>query len=327
MGQRLLGRLDACLETLTDLLEVDSENKAALQMQQEVDREWKRQCATQKQRLKKLWKKSFALTTIFAARAFAEQDIQVVPREKEKFTVFILGASSGCELVQLDPVEFLKRLPDVKELNIVLIGFLGQLDPENKLEPDQQRPEQQGVLYESEFEGRKAITRAYYGKYQDLAKEGGQLESEDLVPDFVVVPQPQLHRYFHDWFEAIEVLVRRKIPTAWVGASKPDPAWEQDEIFLKELGCTLCVRKIPNPYPMVSPADTSVRKNNHVIGFTGGSPSPSRSAQISRSTSWRRTTRSWEASCKNWATPQVQKVSVFASIRSSGVRLHPGIVY
>merc|ERR1719401_272041 len=56
-SQRSMKRLDECLATLKDLLEVDPENTAAKQMQQEVEREWNRQVRDQKQKMKKLFSK------------------------------------------------------------------------------------------------------------------------------------------------------------------------------------------------------------------------------------------------------------------------------
>lgn len=56
-AQQAMSRLEETLETLKDLLEVDPKNAAAIKMQQEVDREWRRQCREQKENLKKLWGK------------------------------------------------------------------------------------------------------------------------------------------------------------------------------------------------------------------------------------------------------------------------------
>eukprot|EP00397_Hematodinium_sp_SG-2012_P009852 GEMP01009949.1.p1 GENE.GEMP01009949.1~~GEMP01009949.1.p1 ORF type:complete len:386 (+),score=61.83 GEMP01009949.1:464-1621(+) len=54
-AQWQLQRLDHCLETLKQLLEVDPQNKAALQLQQTVDRIWSKQCREQKNNFKKLF--------------------------------------------------------------------------------------------------------------------------------------------------------------------------------------------------------------------------------------------------------------------------------
>merc|ERR1740121_3396572 len=54
-AQRAMNRLDDCLETLKDLLEVEAGNSAALQMQQEVDREWQQQISKQKKNFKKMF--------------------------------------------------------------------------------------------------------------------------------------------------------------------------------------------------------------------------------------------------------------------------------
>ncbi|CAK9081715.1 Peptidyl-prolyl cis-trans isomerase FKBP5 (PPIase FKBP5) (51 kDa FK506-binding protein) (51 kDa FKBP) (FKBP-51) (FK506-binding protein 5) (FKBP-5) (Rotamase), partial [Durusdinium trenchii] len=56
-AQRCMKRLDACLETLKGLLEVESNHAAAKQMQQEVERDWNKQCRDQKKNFRKLFDK------------------------------------------------------------------------------------------------------------------------------------------------------------------------------------------------------------------------------------------------------------------------------
>eukprot|EP00434_Breviolum_minutum_P043920 symbB.v1.2.039170.t1/scaffold6382.1/size19333/4 len=56
-AQRSMRRLDACLATLQDLLEVEAGHAAAKQMQQEVEREWNKQCRDQKRNFRKLFDK------------------------------------------------------------------------------------------------------------------------------------------------------------------------------------------------------------------------------------------------------------------------------
>lgn len=55
-----------------------------------------------------------------------------------------------------------------------------------------------------------------------------------------------------------------------IGASAPDPSWDQDEVLLKALGCNIVVPKRESPYPMCLPDSSTVKKCNHVIGFCGG---------------------------------------------------------
>ena len=35
-------------------------------------------------------------------------------------------------------------------------------------------------------------------------------------------------------------------------------------------GCKVVIPRVQNPFPMVAPNDGFVKKNNHVIGFRGG---------------------------------------------------------
>jgi len=54
----------------------------------------------------------------------------------------------------------------------------------------------------------------------------------------------------------------------------PDPAWNQDEVLLRALGCNIVVSKRESPYPMCLKDDPKVRKCNHIIGVLGGKAVP-----------------------------------------------------
>jgi len=68
--------------------------------------------------------------------------------------------------------------------------------------------------------------------------------------------------------------MQNDVPTAIIGASEPDPSWQQDEVLLKSLGANIVVGKRESPYPMCLPDNQRVRKCNHVIGFRGGKAVP-----------------------------------------------------
>eukprot|EP00933_Yihiella_yeosuensis_P043899 TRINITY_DN3893_c0_g1_i1.p1 TRINITY_DN3893_c0_g1~~TRINITY_DN3893_c0_g1_i1.p1 ORF type:complete len:539 (-),score=110.51 TRINITY_DN3893_c0_g1_i1:462-1853(-) len=57
MAERAMRRLDECMETLKDLLQVEVGHAAAKQMFQEVEREWQKQCKAQKANFRKLFDK------------------------------------------------------------------------------------------------------------------------------------------------------------------------------------------------------------------------------------------------------------------------------
>jgi len=193
-AQRSMHRLEECLETLKDLLEVESTHPAALQMQQEVDRELTIQCRDQKKNLKKLfsklgdedkeqqqrvrreraearvrcavhwtdgdvnseafelgeapacdgsdWGMAFSRTVLWALEQFSVEGKDCLTREAESASMWFVGASSTCELRFLQAETLMKRLPHVQSLELVLLGFLGELGPDNKRVPD---PKGEGV--------------------------------------------------------------------------------------------------------------------------------------------------------------------------------------
>ncbi|CAE7376308.1 SMT1 [Symbiodinium necroappetens] len=188
MAQRSMRRLDQCLETLGDLLEVEAGHAAAKQMQQEVEREWAKQCRDQKKNMRKLfdklsgedraaeeierqqrtalrdrsgvrwtvddvdseafaagstppsdgkdWGLALSRTVLWAMEQLALEGCACCPEGLSKASFWFLGASSTCELRWLKPAEILKRLPAIQCLALELIGFLGEIDPDNSRVPD-----------------------------------------------------------------------------------------------------------------------------------------------------------------------------------------------
>jgi len=190
MALRAMHKLEECIETLKDLLTVETTHAAAQQMLQEVEREWSKQCREQKRNLKKLfsklegedkqqeenvrrqrkearqrcavkwvaehdvdseayehdeakgadgkdWGLAMSRSVLWAIEQFAVEDSFCLPAtDSEHVTLWFIGASTTCELRWLLPMQLLQRLPSVQSLDVVMIGFLGELDPDNKRVPD-----------------------------------------------------------------------------------------------------------------------------------------------------------------------------------------------
>jgi len=346
-AQRSMKRLEECLGTLKDLLEVEASHAAGKQMQQEVERDWNRQIRDQKQKMKKLfskmgsedkeaaeqakaeraqarlrcavrwtsddvdsdayergdtpacdgldWGLALTRTTLWSLEQLAVEGSNCLPDGQERASLWFLGASSSCELRWLKPPELMARLPGVKELDVVMIGFLGELGPDNAREPDPQAdrlPKGAPALESKIDEERRVLVRMVRGTLQEAlakelkpaapaapaaeeaaaAEEKAEAASEPEVapPTACFIAHPQLHRYFSDFFPAIQWLIQRRVPTTIVGASEPDLSWKQDEILLKSLGANIVVGKRESPYPMCLADNPAVRKCNHVISFLGG---------------------------------------------------------
>lgn len=330
-AQKSMHRLEECMATLKELLEVEAGHPAAKQMLQEVEREWAKQCRDQKKHLKKLfcklteedqeqkvqdhqrraalrescavrwteedidpaafeqgdepmaagtdWGLAMCRTVLWAIDQLAVDGNFVVPAEQTEVSLWFLGASSTCELRWLQGVRLLARLPSVQRLRIHLIGFIGELDPDNKREPDpnlEKLPKEPFIT--NSDDGRQCEISAVVGSLEEAlqkepfvrAQSSSAPPTEVEAPTVCYIAHPQLHRYFSDFHPAISWLIQRKVPTIIIGASDPDPSWKQDEILLKALGADLCVSKRESPYPMCLPDNRRVRKCNHIIGFQGG---------------------------------------------------------
>jgi len=354
-AQRAMHKLEECLATLKDMLEVESGNTAALQMQQEVDREWKLQCRQQKRNLKKMfehlsgedraeeerlrkersdarercavswisgedvdsaafeqgeapacggtdWGLALSRTVLWSVEQLAVEGACCLPSDVAHVSAWFLGASSTCELRWLQPAALLARLPRVQTLELGLIGFLGELTPENKREPDPKEDSLPLGVKRTAIKDQKVILRVVKGTMQEaLDKDlkqpaAGEEKAEEekaeepafdqaqspepapaagapaaqVPPSICFIAHPQLHRYFTDFFPAIAWLIEHEVPTVIIGASEPDPSWKQDEVLLKAFGCNIVVSKRESPYPMCLPDNPNVKKCNHIIAFMGG---------------------------------------------------------
>lgn len=223
--QRSMHRLEECLETLKDVLEVEPGHAAAKQMQQEVDREWAKQCRDQKKNLRKLfsqlqgedkqeeiqmrqrraearskcavkwtendvcsedfergeapacdgkdWGLALSRTFIWSIEQFAIEEAFCLSSEVQRMSVWFIGASSTCELRWLQPSTLMERLPNLESLELVLIGFLGELNPDNTRVPDPKVDDlPKGTIRTPVNKDRHVLVRAIKGSLQDaLEKE------------------------------------------------------------------------------------------------------------------------------------------------------------
>mmetsp|Transcript_22587 Transcript_22587/g.59667 ORF Transcript_22587/g.59667 Transcript_22587/m.59667 type:complete len:529 (-) Transcript_22587:39-1625(-) len=332
-AQKAMHRLEECLATLKDLLEVESTNAAAKQMQQEVKQEWNLQKEKQKKNMRKMWAKledgdkeeeekqlqareearkrcavkwteddvpseafsqgdappaegkdwglSLTRSVLWSIEQFAVEGSWCLEPAAVKgcLSLWFLGASSTCELRHLIPAPLLERLPGMKALDMTLVGFLGELDPDNKRVPDARADQLPKKPIMTELNGQMVCLRTIQGTLEEAlgreAEEGGLAApagGEVEPPSVCFIAHPQLHRYFGEFFPAVSWLIERKVPTVIIGASEPDPSWKQDEILLRAMGANIVVSKRESPYPMCLPDNPDVRKCNHIIGFLGGKP-------------------------------------------------------
>jgi hypothetical protein len=121
------------------------------------------------------WGLALSRTTLWAMEQFATEANIFIPAESTHLSAWFLGSSSTCELRWLQPNVFMSRLPSVSTLELVLVGFLGEYGPDNKLIPDpigDKLPK--AVLYHQveDDPSRKVYVRVVKGSLQDaLAKE------------------------------------------------------------------------------------------------------------------------------------------------------------
>jgi tetratricopeptide (TPR) repeat protein len=82
------------------------------------------------------WGLALSRSTLWCMEQFAVEASIFMPAQSKHLSAWFLGSSSTCELRWLQPNAFMSRLPSVSTLELVLIGFLGEYDPDNKRIPD-----------------------------------------------------------------------------------------------------------------------------------------------------------------------------------------------
>ena len=259
------------------------------------------------------WYTSFPCTLVHALNEYIDiTNSQYTWDRPWEMTVYFLGATSTCELRYLAPQVWLNRFPNVKKFRFVLIGFLGGLDDARNMEFDNEEfenglqnsttffgkarekrcsPAQDHARYsketntpEDEVNFQSCYTYQYRGFAQEfLGADGSQKLAEEIrSPSMVVMAQPHLHRYFHDWCPVIQQLVSQDVLSIVLGGSEPDYSKVQDGPILEACGaaCTknagdgsLLAGPVMNPFPMYAEGNAAVRKNNHYFMFKGGDKS------------------------------------------------------
>jgi len=119
------------------------------------------------------WGLSLNRTLLWSIEQFALEGRPCMEPGATHLSIWLLGASSTCELRWIQPSTLMSRLPGIQHLEIVLIGFLGELDPENKRIPD---PKAEGLSQDwahTELDGgRRVSLRAFCGNLQDAVDQG-----------------------------------------------------------------------------------------------------------------------------------------------------------
>lgn len=117
------------------------------------------------------WGMSFTRTVLWAMEEFCVEESPCLTEDIAHVSMWFLGASSTCELRWLRPKVLMSRLPGVKTLEVALIGFLGELDPENKRIPDPQAeslpPTKVASIPVDDEKERKVLMRVIKGTMQE----------------------------------------------------------------------------------------------------------------------------------------------------------------
>ncbi|KAJ8075506.1 hypothetical protein PM082_021136 [Marasmius tenuissimus] len=169
---------------------------------------------------------------------------------KPELTIHVIGASSEKEVpaaVVFD--EILHRLPELEHLRLVFVGpdikhVIKALRRPNTLKPEYMDP-CEGCLRQN----RKRTHELHAMLYHEYVEN---LDSKFMKPDLAVAFNSGANTYQDDsWKETIELLVKRKIPSAFTSFSE-DEARDVTDV-LKDAGATL----IPGMGPVRNPWGSS----------------------------------------------------------------------
>lgn len=97
-----------------------------------------------------------------------------MPEDQTQASAWFLGVSTTCEVRHLQPTALLPRLPSISTLELVLVGFLGEKDPQNKTIPDsgaEKLTQGEGACQRLKVDDRRVVIRAIKGTLQDALKK------------------------------------------------------------------------------------------------------------------------------------------------------------
>merc|ERR1719305_1615198 len=119
------------------------------------------------------WGLALSRTVLWSIEQLAVEGHIALQPEVTHAAAWFLGVSSTCELRWLQASALMSRLPSVSTLELNLIGFLGEKDPENKQVPDPRADNLPGDVSQYALAGspnRRMLVRAIKGTLQDALK-------------------------------------------------------------------------------------------------------------------------------------------------------------
>lgn len=134
------------------------------------------------------WGLALSGTVLWAMEELAIEGEIVLQPESPQASFWFLGASSTCELRWLQPKILLSRLPALSQLELVLIGFLGELDPDNKRLPDPKADHLRDIVLPDVLPGsegsedRRAEVRIVMGTLQQALEKMAKSKSSTAAP-------------------------------------------------------------------------------------------------------------------------------------------------
>lgn len=120
------------------------------------------------------WGMALSRSVLWSLEQLAIDGNVCLPPEQTQAAAWFLGVSSTCEMRHLLPTILMARLPNISALELVLIGFLGDRDPENKMVPDagaDKLTQGDGACQRLAVGGRSVVIRAIKGTMQDALKK------------------------------------------------------------------------------------------------------------------------------------------------------------
>jgi len=117
------------------------------------------------------WGMALSRSVLWSIEQLAVEGGVFLPPDLTHASAWFLGSSSTCEMRWLQPAALMSRLPGLSTLELVLIGFEGEKDPENKIIPDARANTlPKAVLKHPISDSRRCYVRTVKGYLQDALK-------------------------------------------------------------------------------------------------------------------------------------------------------------
>ena len=207
--------------------------------------------------------------------------------KKTRLCIHLAGVTSELEGLSDFAILF-EKLPQLEELEVVHVGYLGVFGPCKSIVPDPQAPPAGRLVRERRClgNGRRLLTHRWKGMYHDFLGKASRHAFDRCgylheAPDLVLLANPGLDFFFDSWAPTIACLRDAGYLTVVTGGNL-DHSRRHHNLILQALGVKLALRLRTSRFGILHARRAC--KNHNLCAFWGAAPlAPGKAAHPSSS--------------------------------------------